>query len=179
MKCMLSGLCIGILGISYTNVAYAEPGMGVDYLPAFQTNDLADKNRRVFGMRMVIPFGQTVASDDINRQSRIGLFAGYQTTRENLDKTTQAFGVGFTFSGQAYTDYAGQSYPLNEAADLFGLENVEGSDDAKGGKVALIVIGSVVLTAAGVAVAKAQAEDVTKDFFECILGTDGQCRDEG
>lgn len=178
MKCILPGLCLAVLGLSPTNIAYAEPDMVGDYLPAFQTSDLAYKNNRVFGMKMVIPFGSSASRDDLNAQPRIGLFSGYETTRENLGRKSRAFGLGFTFSGQPYADYAGHSYSFNEAAHLFGLENAEGSDDGKGGKIALIVIGGVALTAAGVAIAEAQAEDAAKDIFECILGTDGQCRED-
>lgn len=151
--------CLALFALCTTANAQAS----FTSISAYEVNDLAYEYDRSFGVQMVIPFGKETSRNDFASQPRIGLFTERQYWGPARElSNTRAVGFGYTFDGDRYGHFAGETFAFQNVETGFG-NGTQYSSTFKNdfGKLGFVLRGAAAM---GAIVMQDLSQDLPQEF---------------
>lgn len=143
--------------------AFAEPvGLQSEFRGI---SGLEQDRQSAFSLNLRIPFGPNADWRKTEQAPRIGLSLAPNWNAQRAWSETPSNGIGFTYTGELYADFGGETLSFVDAAIRMGVDEEEAK---KKGSAAPWIIGGLVVVG-GTAFLVGEINNDTKDTVRCIV----------
>jgi len=143
--------------------AFAEPiGIHNEYRGI---SGLEQDRQAAFSLNLRVPFGPNADWRKIEQAPRLGLSFAPNWQAGQAWSETPSNGIGFTYTGELYADFGGETLSFVDAAIRMGVDEEEAK---KKGNAAPWIIGGLVVVG-GFAFVVGEFNNDTKDAVRCIV----------